>query len=833
MANETEMDVAEFDMPDGSVVEFDVPKGMNEQQIQQLFRQYVRDNPDFLQQFQAPAQTTPSVVPPALQGISGQQVQHEPFSVQQALLNLWDFINTPRDVLTTVASSTAGDIFGGLMGVGEALRTGDAGRGEMLQEAVQERFQRTPTTRGGQAIMQKTAESEMFQAINNAMQSVEQRLADMGFDTQSGPLRTALAVALPTAIGELFSLGVPGNVSRAARAPLQARAQVLEQQASDLHRRAENLRAVTTGDTDLPRPDAEDITTATTRTTTTTTPQEGPPQPTVETPTETIETTLQTDTTVDVPLTFDEQMQKVADIISKGDPEEVMTEARVNPEFYKAVDELGMSTEPLASFASQNPQFRSIEQGLAGLSGSQIDARNKQFIAELAQKADDLISQYGGTLDKGELSQRFKSESLDKIEDLAQQADDLYNDLEKAIPGPTRIEAPQNILAFIDKQAAEMGGREKMTPMMKELDSQLRPAQRIDPETGRPTVITELPTFGMLNKLRRDVGEALNKSKGKFRSEQEGFLKEVYRNLRLDQDEIAKQMGVADVSKAADGLLIQRKQLEDNTKFLLGRDLNNSVVARIGSEIKGLGERGQIDKFKAAMAAIPNKKMREQVVTTALNDVMSGKGLDQRALSTSNFAKFMQKLNAQPTLKNALYDELRPEARKTLDAMGKISIGISRALQDRIPTGRVLQFLNPKTGVMNRMVKHGARVAGMQAGDPTGGMLTETAVEQVLNRKNTNASAVADLLGSSQFQNIIRQAVRDGVDQGTRISKTVEKAQAKFARSKIYKDWAKSLNPTQQGQLASLGLVNYLLDPDLPTTDQENQPQPPLRAANQ
>ena len=102
----------------------------------------------------------------------------------------------------------------------------------------------------------------------------------------------------------------------------------------------------------------------------------------------------------------------VATTIQKGDANDIAAIVDADPEFFRALDELGISSEPLASFSSKNPQFRDVEQALATVPGNILDPQAKAFISETSQVADNLILEYGGTTDKAQLGLDFKSDSL-------------------------------------------------------------------------------------------------------------------------------------------------------------------------------------------------------------------------------------------------------------------------------------------------------------------------------------------------------------------------------------------------------------------------------------
>jgi hypothetical protein len=76
----------------------------------------------------------------------------------------------------------------------------------------------------------------------------------------------------------------------------------------------------------------------------------------------------------------DAGLQDIAETIQKGTPEEIAGIVQADPKFFLAADELGISTEPLASFASKNPQFRDVSGALQKVPGSVLDVQARNLI---------------------------------------------------------------------------------------------------------------------------------------------------------------------------------------------------------------------------------------------------------------------------------------------------------------------------------------------------------------------------------------------------------------------------------------------------------------------
>lgn len=680
-----------------------------------------------------------------------------------------------------VVSAAGREIAGGFAGIFQALNPfAEEGAGAETVRAFQEgAFQ--PTTEAGRRglevlgnLVQKGIDIANFpisgvaglvelvsgQGLDQAVETIKST-QERGISTTAGqrifeetgsPLAATLAEVAPTAVVELLALGAPAVVGRAT----QQVARQAEVRGARLSEEAEELRA---------------------------------------------------------PKTAEEGLEQVSETIKTGTPEDIARVIQPDPEFFKAADELNINVEPLASFASQNPQFRAVEQGLASIPASQLDIQGKAFINEVSQKADNLITEYGGTLDKAELSDRFRTESLSTIDDLGVKADDLYETLSVKIPAASRVEAP-NTVDFILQKARDLGGRQELPAVMNRILRQLEVKEKTGPSkitdviTGKPIpgkVTRTLPTYERLNLTRRAIGQAINKGTGPFKDQETGLLKALYSRLRQDQDVVAGNFGATDVSDSANAIVRQRKHLEDNLAKLLGKDLEGSILPKVGQALKRLSK-GDIQKWDSLMGRIPNS-IRQEIVVTSLNDIFKGTGVQAQSLNPTQFTKFMDDLDRSPAIKSRLFKELPSESIKALENLRTVSKGISIALQDRIPTGRVAAFFEDNDGFLRRMMGK-ALVLGVTA---KAGPLAGSAASEFINQTTDGAKSAASVLASTQFQNIIRTAVRDGITEGAAISDKLKKSEKAFERSKVFNRWAKALSEDDRAKLASVGTVTYLL----------------------
>lgn len=684
--------------------------------------------------------------------------------------------------LAAIGSGLAATAAGGAAGTVAAAIPGlEPGAGEAVLEGVQERLTFQPRTEAGQAgletlgdLIQKGVDIVNFpisglagitelvggQGIDqaaNTLKSVQETgvsktLQERTFEETGSPAATATAAVIPEAVLMALSVRVPAPIRRRAEGKT-ARAQ----------------KAV--DDIELARDAPTEVNAA-------------------------------------------QSVDDVAEIIQKGTPDEIVDIVQADKEFFRAADELGVQTEPISSFASKNPQFVDIENALRKVPGSILEKQFIDFVGDTAQQADNLIGKYGGTIDKAQLGLDFKRESLRVIDNLAEQADEAYSSIARAMPPSTRHPARETV-SFILSKADEMGGVKELPGRLKAILFKLQGKERVVKRKSvfrgqKPTVVgTEIvhPTLGNIDQIRREVGQAINRGSGPFKDVEKGLNKALYARLTRDQDAIAQLSGFSGITDSAKGLIRQRKQLEDNLTVLLGKDLNQALNINVTGAIKGLGK-GQIDRFNEVIRAIP-KKIRGDVVISAMNDVFKGTGVGQAQLSPTQFVKWFETLNRSPASKAALFKELPTGSKKAIENLFIVSKGISQAQRATIPTGRINTLFNPETGFLRKMVGRAAPVAvAVATRSPIASVMTSATME-FLSQGTNGAKRAADLMGSPQFQGLIKKAAKDGVIEGSVIPEKLLRAQTVLEKSKLYQVWVDSLATPDKAAL-SAGLLTYL-----------------------
>lgn len=499
----------------------------------------------------------------------------------------------------------------------------------------------------------------------------------------------------------------------------------------------------------------------------------------------------------------------IADTIMKASADDIILDVDINPRVVEAIDELGIDKAPIASYLSKNQQYIEVEQALASLRGSSLSKQSRDFIDATAERAAKLIDDFGGEK-RGEFSSRFLSETTASVDDLFESSNAIYNEIDSILDQSAKVSA-DNTMSFINSEAAKLGGLN--SELLKRVKNSLETVkERRTGYTGVPMeVIKKQPTYGMISKVRQDIGQAISKRSGPFKDGETGFLKKLYANLRQDQDLYASTQNVLDQLKAADGLTIQRKALEGQLESLLGKKLQKAIEPQVAAAVKGLAS-GKTPEFKKLISDIP-EAYRQPAVMTALREVMSGPGLGKADYSANKFTQFWEKL--PDSSKSMIFENIPEGSKRAIDNLYQVSRAISKAEGLKVQTGIVghsLKMFERNQGFMSKLVGGAAGVTIRGASHLLpGGSLVADWVGNFLKQNTDRARLSAELLGSDKFRQVIAKAVEEGVHNGNVSSASLLKKQKLIESSEVYKKWAKTLSESELAELNSIGLVSFLI----------------------
>lgn len=370
-------------------------------------------------------------------------------------------------------------------------------------------------------------------------------------------------------------------------------------------------------------------------------------------------------------------------------------EAAPDQETIAAAKRLGIDDNLQADHVTTNQSFRELSQAVKSVPGSMARAQEIEGLQAIGKRADDLVTELGGTKDLSTLSDNIKTQMLKTGDDLEKTANDLYAQIRKEIPANTRASIPDT-LAFIENRATTLGGRENLSPLEKSIVKKLSPktvttTQRIPGRVGvtsgeTRTSGTEVqPLYGLVDDVRKTVGQAARMN-GPFKDADTGLAKKLYELIATDQEAAVKPLGMTGVIDAAKAAVRTRKSLEDDTVSLFGKNLGNSIVGNLASGTMGL-EKGDTSKFLKMINAIP-PGLRQETTASALNYAF-GKATQNGSLNFNTFSRWYEGLQKNKQAREAIFANLPKEAKQNLDDLYRISNGIASASKERIVTGRL------------------------------------------------------------------------------------------------------------------------------------------------
>lgn len=475
--------------------------------------------------------------------------------------------------------------------------------------------------------------------------------------------------------------------------------------------------------------------------------------------------------------------------------ERLASEVMPDETILQAAERLGLKDQLIPSQYSRSQAYRELEQGLASIPSSQLNAQQKQAASMLAQKADDLIQQYGGDIDKAALSADFKSRGLSMIDDLAKQSDELYRKVGEAVPPATKVNAP-NAIEVLRNKADELGGPEYLTPVERRVLSG----------------ISAEPTYARLDLIRKQIGEGL-RGRGPFKDSESGSLKRLYGALSDDQQVAAEALGAGEMFSAAKQLVASRKAIEDDLASVLGKDLSGAITAKTGSAIKSLSS-GNYKEFDRVMASIP-KDMQQRVVMTSLNDAFTAGSRMEKQLSAPGFVDWYEGLRRNSAAKARLDKYMPKEARATLDDIAKVAKGMRDASKERITTGRInalMENFAQDGGLLSKLYGFGKQAAAAEGVSTSVGLPgagTAGVLARVMTKEKTPIMQAADdLLSSQQFKNALSEFAR--AENSPKKAAIAEKT---LTNSPSYKKWFSTLDKTTQSAVKANGALNWLSQP--------------------
>ncbi|MGI9252100.1 MAG: hypothetical protein ACR2PR_13090 [Pseudohongiellaceae bacterium] len=659
--------------------------------------------------------------------------------------SLGEIISGTAETAATIGSAIVAEPVSGLAGIAGAVLPGEAGQGAEWVEGVQDAMTYQPRGEAGQEYLGDVG--SFLEPVGEALTDAETGMGETVLELTGSPELATAAHTVPTAALEALGLGILKKSSKAADAAVDAQ---------------ERVRVT-------PNMDSADIADE---------------------------------------MTMPEEMsyEQITEKLRLDDKKAVAEQVLPDEEIFRAAEELGVELNP--GHYSTNEAFIRVEQAIKSQPQSKLAAREAEAITQLGKRADELIKETGGDIDRSILDDAVGGEMRGTIDQLGDSAEKLYKRVNDKIPPATKVTA-RGSRAYLETRLNELGGD------VSGLTAPERALYQVF-QSDKP------PTYARLDQLRRDVGAGY-KRQGVFKDEVSGNLDGVYKALIRDQQGVADAFGVGNQFKAGRKMVQTRKALENNAIKLLGKELNKSILPKLTQAATGL-TKGDTKQFQNLMRALPEGQ-RTRAAATLLNDLFV---MGQRGRGGSigqGFARSYDALDRNPGAKAELFKYLPESTRTRFEAIGKVSQGIYRAkaLENTSRTARDILEALQTGGMASRMLdKTTDTVLGRMTfmPGPTRWLAAGAKAAKTMGKElGDKAKAAEKLMASREFERAINLAMEN----------RVREADIMLRRSGLWKAWRKTVGEGTQRQLNSIGPIAWLTQQDDPARQERagNQPMQP------
>jgi hypothetical protein len=476
---------------------------------------------------------------------------------------------------------------------------------------------------------------------------------------------------------------------------------------------------------------------------------------------------------------------RVADLASQIEP---------NPARVAAAERMGVDA-PIATLTDQGP-VQEIVGAAAAMPASKTNESLVQYSRELTKKAEEVVEQYSGYLDKEVVSENLKGTMQSQIKDLGDASREIYKLIDESVPQDTIINGKQLRSEIARRGASSQKGVKGLTKVEQDV------YQALD---GKPTYFD-------VDRLRKDIGASIGRMEGTYTNEQVSNLKDMYAKLSQLQEGVADQIGggAGKLWKEAKELDKKRFSMQENSEFLFGKNNVGTVMPKLESSLQMLAK-GNNKLFKETISAIPPEQ-KGAVLSSAIDSVIRKSYANETRLDANGFAKWYNQLDRSKTNKRALMAELPEGAEQRLDDLYLLAQGLANVNNNRVRTGvinSVFKDFDAADGLVAKLYGVADKVSENPVLSSTVGpaarVLASTA--KMATKEKTPAIQAADqLLSSPEFKTAVLSTGLDAKRQ-QRATKALEKTAA-------YKNYIKNQNKTNAASIATIGLIPFLTSQD-------------------
>ena len=470
---------------------------------------------------------------------------------------------------------------------------------------------------------------------------------------------------------------------------------------------------------------------------------------------------------------------------------ELAQKIEYNPERVAAAERLGIDA-PLSTLTDQGP-VQEIVGAAAAVPGSRTSEDLVSFSKELTKKAEQLVEQSAGYLDKEVVSESLKGQMQKQISDLAADSSAIYDQINAIVPKDTIINSKPLIKELTSRGSLSQKGIKGLTTVEQDVFNNL---------IGKPTYFD-------LDRLRKKIGASIGSIKGAYVDEDEAILRDLYSKITDLQSGAADQVssGAGDLWMRAKELDKQRFSLQENSEFLFGKNNSGSIMPKLESSLSMLAK-GNNKNFKEIVSSIPENQ-RPAVISGAIDSVLRKSYAGDVRLDANGFAKWYNELSRSPTNKKTLMSELPEGAEQRLNDLYLLAQGLANVTNNNVKTGiinGVFKDFEKSDGIVAKLYNFSekaqkAPLVGAALG-PTGRVIAATA-KMAAQEKTPAIQAADELLSSPEFRTAVLSMDLPAKKRAVAIKK--------LESTGSYKKYMSSQSKARAAQISSVGLIPFLV----------------------
>ncbi len=529
-----------------------------------------------------------------------------------------------------------------------------------------------------------------------------------------------------------------------------------------------------------------------------------------------------------------------------GPRKDVVEGMEVDPLLKGGLDELGIPVEDIPpSVAATNPRMQEILATGENVNPSTIAGiKATAFGEQLLVRGQELIDKYLYTPEKTLLGDKWINDTLVMEKELNTSAKKGYAEIDRNIRQSDQIETGSSN-EFFDQLITDLGGVKNLPTKVKDVyDTFTRkvPAtaekiqlQKLAAEHGADSKITKAyqnevnatlggdnPTVGALELKRRGLRRAMDLDKGPYKDWDYDTQKKLYRaignDIQTHLDDFAsldpKSRTLADTYRESNKLYSKYKQVQESRLEIITGDFNRELIDAISGGIRETA-RGAPKKLTQLLDLVekpdlpskvapgdvmdfepyaPLTNLRRDVVKGALAEVMSKDG----PLQT------LQALKKYPAARKVIFRELDSATVSRMEAYERIGTIAQRSGNQKLTQTEYRQHLDEGGRIIDKVSNIAPGIGYTLAG--YSGAVVGRGV-QAAAHVNTSTKAVNRLLDNKKFHKFLVDAINN--------NPSLPKSTRLLEATKVYKDWADSLDPKTASQLgAAGGLAAWALSKD-------------------